>query len=147
MEINLSRDEISILLNSLCLSIDSEDEDGIFKDKFHLYTKLRGKLDEDTIKDKKELETCLISVKYEDNVYPKTFGGKAYTYYTTFDVEVGDLVIAPTKYEDKIAKIVAINVPEANVTMIKQYLKFISAKLNKEEYLQNDNIVEIQEAA
>lgn len=147
MELNLSREEILLLSNSLCLSIDSEDGNNNFKNKFHLYTKLQGKLNEATIKDKTELETCLISVKYEDNVYPKTFGGKAYTYYTTFDVEVGDLVIAPTKYEDKVAKVVAINVPESNVTMIKQYLKFISAKLNKEEYLQNDNIVEIQEAA
>lgn len=56
------------------------------------------------------METNIISVKYEDNYMPKTFSGKAYSYYTAITVEVGDLVIAPTANGDKIARVSEINI-------------------------------------
>ena len=88
------------------------------------------------------METNIISVKYEDNYMPKTFCGRAYSYYTTVDVEVGDLVIAPTASGDKIARVSEINVPEKYVEFIKPYLKIITTKINKNEYIQNNQIME-----
>ena len=44
------------------------------------------------------MNTNIISVKYEDRFMPKTFNGKAYSYITQVNVEIGDLVIAPTAY-------------------------------------------------
>ena len=91
------------------------------------------------------METNIISVKYEDNYEPKTFGGKAYSYYTAIDVKVGDLVIAPTSYGDKIARVSEINIPEYKVEMIKPYLKLITDKIDKQKYI-NDNQI-MKEAA
>ena len=44
------------------------------------------------------MNTNIISVKYEDRFMPKTFNSKAYSYITRVNVEIGDLVIAPTAY-------------------------------------------------
>ena len=75
----------------------------------------------------------IISVKYEDKYMPKTFSGKAYSYYTAIDVEVGDLVVAPTSNGDKIARVSEINIPEFKVEQIKPYLKLITDKIDKEK--------------
>lgn len=88
------------------------------------------------------METNIISVKYEDNYEPKTFGGKAYSYYTNKKVEVGDLVIAPTAYGKKIARVSEIEIPEYKVEMIKPYLKTITQTIDKEIYLQTNQIQE-----
>lgn len=88
------------------------------------------------------METNIISVKYEDNYMPKTFSGKAYSYYTAIPVEVGDLVIAPTQNGDKIARVSKINIPEYKVEMIKSYLKIITTKIDKTKYLQNNQVME-----
>ena len=88
------------------------------------------------------METNIISVKYEDNYEPKTFGGKAYSYYTNKKVEVGDLVIAPTFNGEKIARVSEINIPEHKIEMIKPYLKTITQTIDKEIYLQADTIQE-----
>ena len=92
-----------------------------------------------------ETKTNIISVKYEDKFEPKTFSGKAYSYYVATDVEVGDLVIAPTSYGDKIARVSEINIPEYKLEMIKPYLKLITDKIDKQKYI-NDNQI-MKEAA
>lgn len=88
------------------------------------------------------METNIISVKYEDSYEPKTFSGKSYSYYTNKKVEVGDLVIAPTSYGEKIARVSEINIPEYKIEMIKPYLKMITKTIDKEIYLQTDTIQE-----
>lgn len=87
------------------------------------------------------METNIISVKYEDKYMPKTFSGKAYSYYTAIDVEVGDLVVAPTSNGDRIARVSEINIPEFKVEQIKPYLKLITDKIDKEKYLQTDEVL------
>lgn len=87
------------------------------------------------------MNTNIISVKYEDNYVPKTFGGKAYSYYTSVDVEVGDLVIAPTSYGDKIARISEINIPESKIETIRPYLKLITQKIDKQKYIEENQIL------
>lgn len=87
------------------------------------------------------METNIISVKYEDTYEPKTFSGKAYSYYTDIKVEVGDLVVAPTAYGDKIARVSEINIPEYKVEHIKPYLKLITEKIDKEKYLQTNEVL------
>lgn len=91
------------------------------------------------------MENNIISVKYEDNYEPKTFGGKAYSYYTAIKVKVGDLVIAPTQSGDKIARVSEINIPEYKIEHIKPYLKLITDKIDKEKYLQTNEV--LKEAA
>ena len=80
----------------------------------------------------------IISVKYEDYFEPKTFSGKAYSYYTNKKVEIGDLVIAPTAYGKKIARVSEIDIPEWKVENIKQYLKVIIQIIDKDAYLQTE---------
>ncbi len=87
------------------------------------------------------METNIISVKYEDNYMPKTFSGKAYSYYTAIPVEVGNLVIAPTQNGDKIARVSEINIPEYKVEFFKSSLKLITDKIDREKYLQTNEIL------
>ena len=87
------------------------------------------------------MKTNIISVKYENSFMPKTFDGKTYSYYTATEVKVGDLVIAPTAYGDKIARVSEINIPEYKVEMIKSYLKLITYKIDKQKYLQDNQIM------
>ena len=84
------------------------------------------------------METNIITVKYEDKYEPKTFSGKSYSYYTAIKVEVGDLVIAPTAYGDKIARVSEINIPEFKV---EPYLKLITDGIDKEKYLQTSEVL------
>lgn len=88
------------------------------------------------------MKTNIISVKYESNYTPKVFEGKSYNYYSNTDVNVGDLVIVPTAYGDKIARVSEINIPEYKVEIIKPYLKTITLKIDKEKYLQSDQVLE-----
>lgn len=44
------------------------------------------------------METNIVGVKFEDNIYRKTFAGREYSYYTTLPLNIGDLIEAPTKY-------------------------------------------------
>lgn len=87
------------------------------------------------------MQTNIINVKYENNYMPKTFSGKAYSYYTAIQVQVGDLVIAPTANGNKIARISEINIPEYKVELIKSHLKLITDKIDKEKYLQSNEIL------
>ena len=82
----------------------------------------------------------IISVKYEENFTPKVFGGKAYSYYTAVDVEVGDLVIAPTSNGDKIALVSEINIPESKVQNIIPFLKVISEKIDTDKYIYENEV-------
>lgn len=84
------------------------------------------------------MKTNIISVKYEDKFIPKTFVGKAYSYYSNTNVNVGDLVLVPTVYGEKIAIVSEINISEQRVESIKPYLKTIIRKIDKERYLQDE---------
>ena len=86
------------------------------------------------------METNIVSVKYEDRYMPKTFSGKAYSYITAIPLEVGDLVIAPTSYGDKIARVSEINIPEYQNEFMQGSLKLITDKIEKQKYLQEDKI-------
>lgn len=91
------------------------------------------------------MKTNIISVKYESNYTSKVFEGKSYSYYLSADVadvNVGDLVVAPTAYGDKIARVSEINIPEDKIQSIKPYLKTITLKIDKEKYLQSDQVLE-----
>ena len=69
------------------------------------------------------METNIITVKYEDDFFPRTFNGRDYSYFTEKKVSVGDLVIAPTKYGTKIAKVTRKNVAEEEIKKNKQIKK------------------------
>lgn len=84
------------------------------------------------------MKTNIISVKYEDEYNPKTFCGKSYSYYTAINLRVGDIVIAPTAYGNKIARVSEINIPEYRVEMIKSILRTIEQKIDKAKYLQTN---------
>lgn len=84
------------------------------------------------------MKTNIVSVKYEDKFIPKTFSGKQYSYYSNITVNVGDLVVVPTTYGEKIAMVSEINIAEQKVESIKPYLKTIIRTVDKEKYLQLD---------
>lgn len=87
------------------------------------------------------MKTNIISVKYEDSYIPKTFNGKEYSYYIDIDANVGDLVVAPTAYGDKIARVSEVDIPVYKVESFKSSLKLITDRINKEEYLKSGEIL------
>lgn len=87
------------------------------------------------------MKTNIISVKYESDYEPKIFEGKPYIYYTDINVNLGDLVIAPTAYGELIAIVSEVNIHEYRVEQIKQYLKTIKHKIDKNAYLQENKVV------
>ena len=92
------------------------------------------------------MKTNIVSVKYEDRYMPKTFSGKAYSYFTAIPLEVGDLVVAPTSNGKKIARVSVIDIPEFQVEFMQASLKLITEKVDKQKYLKEDKIIS-QEAA
>ena len=90
------------------------------------------------------METNIIKVKYEDDLCHRNFNGKEYSYYTNKSLNIGDLVEAPTKYGNKIAKVVETNVPENEIKYIKPYMKTITLKIDRNRYI---DFYEIQEDA
>ena len=71
------------------------------------------------------MRTNIIQVKYESKYNSKTFEGKAYTYYTDINVEVSKT-----------------NIEEYEIENIKPYLKTITAKVDKDKYLQKEQIIQ-----
>ena len=53
----------------------------------------------------------IVQVIFEDRRNPGTFSGGSYSYLAEQPVAVGDIVNVPTKYGDRDAKIVKIDVP------------------------------------
>lgn len=88
------------------------------------------------------MQTNIVSVKYEDKFLPRTFGGKAYSYFTEVKLKVGDLVEVPTKYGTSIAKITRVDVPEDEIETIKPYMKTITRRINRERYLNFAEVLE-----
>lgn len=88
------------------------------------------------------MENNIISVKYESDYTPKVFEGKAYSYYTSINVLVGDFVLAPTIFGDKVARVTEINIPESKIEAIKPYVKMVKHKVNKAKFLQEHIILE-----
>ena len=84
----------------------------------------------------------IITVKYEDDFFPRTFNGRDYSYFTEQNVSVGDIVIAPTKYGEKIAKVTRVNVQEEEIENIRPFMRKITKKLNKDRYINFNEILE-----
>lgn len=89
------------------------------------------------------MKTNIISIKFEDKFVPRTFSGRAYSYYTDIDVKVGDIVIAPTQYGESIARVSEINVSEDKIINIKPLMKVINQKINKDRYLNYAEVLKV----
>ena len=88
-----------------------------------------------SLNDEKGKSSGYISVKYEDEHWPKTFGGREYSYHTDLPLEVDDIVEAPTKYGTSYAKVTRVNVPEEEIEDVKPYIKEITRKLDKVRFI------------
>lgn len=137
-----NKKEMEILANGLMLLIKDNTGLADFKEVFNLLNKVNNQLENKILNDEKEKNSGYIYVKYEDEHWPRTFGGKEYSYYTDLQLEVGDLVEAPTKYGTSIAKVTRINIPEEEIKDIIPYIKNITKKINKERFIYYSEIVE-----
>lgn len=83
-------------------------------------------------------EFKIVGVKYEDKFEKKTFTGREYSYYTELDLEVGDIVEVPTRYGKSIAQVTRTNIDKKEIEKIKDYMKVIDTKLDKNEFLKEE---------
>ena len=92
--------------------------------------------------DKIPTKLNIVGVKYEDKFEKKTFSGREYSYYTEMDLEIGDIVEVPTRYGKSIAMVSRTNIDEKEIEKIKDYMKFVESKLDKDEFFQEKNKLE-----
>lgn len=76
----------------------------------------------------------IVGVKYEDRLEKKTFTGREYSYYSDIDLKIGDIVEVPTRYEKSIAKVTRTDIEEKEIEKIKDYMKIITTKIDKEKF-------------
>lgn len=95
------------------------------------------------LEDMSNRKNNIIGVKYESKYEKGTFEGREYSYFTKLNVEVGDIVICPTKYGASVGRVSKLNIPEEEIEPIKKFMKEILVKYNKESYLQGK--LEIEE--
>jgi cell fate regulator YaaT (PSP1 superfamily) len=88
------------------------------------------------IKGTDEIPTKLkiVGIKYEDKFKKKTFSGREYSYYSDIELEIGDIVEVPTRYGKSIAQVTRTDIEEKEIEKIKDYMKIIDTKLDKEQF-------------
>lgn len=77
----------------------------------------------------------IVSVQYQDKFEKKKFIGREYSYYSNIDLEVGDIVEVPTRYGKSLAMVSRIDIDKKEIEKIKDYMKVIESKIDKEEFL------------
>ena len=132
MNFEFSNEELKLIQNVLLNLKDNT----LIKDTdlLLLIGKVTRKLNISNINDSRN-NLHYIYVKYEDENNRGVFTGKSYSYYTNLDLNVGDLVEAPTKFGTSIARVSEINVPEESVKDIIPLMKEINRKIDKKRFL------------
>lgn len=139
-ENNFNKEELQLIQNVLLnCSNNLKIKD---TDLLMLIGKITKAINTSSIKDNRN-KYQYVSVKYEDKFNPKTFNGKAYSYFTELNLEVGDIVIAPTEFGDNVARVSQVNIPEELVKNIIPCMKEITKIINKDRFLNYDEIREL----
>lgn len=139
METNFSKQELQLIQNVLlnCKNnILIKDTDLLL-----LIGKITRTLNVENINDNRN-KIQYIYVKYEDEFNRGVFAGKLYSYYTNLDLNVGDLVEAPTKFGMSIAKVSEVNVSEEKVRNIIPFMKEITRKINKDRFINYGEVLD-----
>lgn len=107
-------------------------EDFIEKEKISF----SNQMDPECVAQNENKELKIVGVKYEDRFEKKTFTGREYSYYSNIeDIKVGDIVEVPTRYGKSIAEVVRTDIEKKEIEKIKQYMKVIEIRLDKEKFL------------
>ena len=126
--------EMYLISKGLFLLLKDNKNSTQFDEVLELLNKVNTQIGK-SLNDEKEKSSGYISVKYEDEHWPKTFGGREYSYHTELPLEVDDIVEAPTKYGTSYAKVTRVNVPEEEIEDVKPYIKEITRKLDKVRFI------------
>lgn len=141
-KIMFSKTELKILEKGLHLLLNSNSSENT-NELFIILGKIRKEMiDISKLVEINETEKNYICVKYENEREPKIFDGKAYSYYTSLNLQVGDIVIAPTKFGESIARVSKIDVPYEEVKDIIPYMKEITRKIDRIKFLEFSEIIE-----
>ncbi len=106
-------------------------EDFIEKEKISF----SNQMDPECVAQSENKELKIVGVKYEDRFEKRTFTGKEYSYYSNIeDIKVGDIVEVPTRYGNSIAEVVRTDIDKKEIEKIKDYMKIIIKRIDKEEF-------------
>jgi hypothetical protein len=98
-----------------------------------------NQMDPECVAQSQPAKLNIVGVKYEDKFEKKTFSGREYSYYSDIDLEIGDIVEVPTRYGKSIAQVTRTNIDEKEIEKIKDYMKIIETKIDKEQFLNGGN--------
>lgn len=62
------------------------------------------------------MKKTIVGVRFQ-NSWNEKFSGKAYHYFSVIPLEVGDMVIAPTKNSESIAQVCEVDMPECMIPL------------------------------
>ena len=99
--------------------------------------------DDRFVEDMMNRKTKIIGVKFESKYQRGTFEGREYSYFTKLDVKKGDIVDCPTKFGPSIGMVTRTDIKEEEIEKIKDYMKNVLLKYNREAYLQGK--IEVEE--
>jgi len=71
-------------------------------------------------------EKKIVAVQFKSKADPTGFGGREYTYYSTVDLAVGDVIVVPTKRGDGTARVSRVDVKASEIDVrVEPYMKTI----------------------
>ena len=79
----------------------------------------------------------IVSVVFQSKRDPKEFGGREYSYNTAIPLNVGDIVIVPTKNGESKAKVVQKHISESELSFDPGLLKTIESLAAEDEQINN----------
>jgi hypothetical protein len=69
----------------------------------------------------------VIKVQFKDKKDPSVFNGHEFTYYSTVDLSVGDIIIVPTRYGNSVAQVARTDVKPSEIDKsIERYMLTIT---------------------
>ncbi len=71
----------------------------------------------------------IVSVKFQSKKNPEEFSGREYSYFTQIPLEIGDVVVAPTKGGGSAAIVSRTGILESELTIDAKLLRTIESKI------------------
>ncbi len=85
----------------------------------------------------------IVGVKFESKYQRGAFKGREYSYFTKLDLKEGDIVDCPTRFGPSIGMVTRTDIKEEEIEKIRNFIKNINLKYNREAYLNGK--IEVEE--
>lgn len=76
----------------------------------------------------------IVAVQFQDRNNPETFAGREYSYFSNVPLEVGDVILAPTKNGTGVVRVCRTDMKDSEIDeRVMPYMRTIEEKLTPED--------------